>query len=219
MFDRDVVYEDENLNPKTLPNTQCGNHVTILSETLVTWLVPTLTMRLLFCLPFTTQEIMSCTAFNALVRTTVPSGRARRNRRALRASSANEGGDASAAADEEPVPPGCSRYAVIIKKPLGMYLETDKQGNIFVAELIPGGAAEASGLINVGDRLLATSAIVFNSSMDYGGVNVKKGEEQIRFSTRGESFDTVMAAISTWPAPRKMKLEFQRCDVVDETNA
>jgi hypothetical protein len=163
-----------------------------------------------FCLPFTTQEMMSCTAFNALVRTTVPSGCARRNRRALRA---------SAAADEEPVPPGCSRYAVIIKKPLGMYLETDKQGNIFVAELIPGGAAEASGLINVGDRLLATSAIVFNSSMDYGGVSVKKGEEQIRFSTRGESFDTVMAAISTWPAPRKMKLEFQRCDIVDETNA
>ena len=89
---------------------------------------------------------------------------------------------------------------------------TDKNGNIFVEELVPGGAAEQSGLISVGDRLIATSAIVFNSEMDYGGVSVKKGEEQIRFSTRGESFDVVMAAISTWPAPRKMKLEFQRCD-------
>ncbi|ABO99723.1 predicted protein [Ostreococcus lucimarinus CCE9901] len=118
----------------------------------------------------------------------------------------------AAAADDEPVPPGCARYAVELKKPLGMFLANDKNGNIFVEELVPGGAAEQSGLISVGDRLIATSAIVFNSEMDYGGVSVKKGEEQIRFSTRGESFDVVMAAISTWPAPRKMKLEFQRCD-------
>lgn len=183
--------------------------------------VKKLTMRILFYFSIV-QKMMSCTVFSAVARTTVSSGNARcqrLRRRQTRTKSANEGGDASAAkeAEEEPVPPGCSRYAVIIKKPLGMYLETDKQGNIFVAELIPGGAAEASGLIRVGDRLLATSAIVFNSSMDYGGVSVKKGEEQIRFSTRGESFDTVMAAISTWPAPRKMKLEFQRCDVVEES--
>ena len=107
----------------------------------------------------------------------------------------------AAAADDEPVPPGCARYAVELKKPLGMFLANDKNGNIFVEELVPGGAAEQSGLISVGDRLIATSAIVFNSEMDYGGVSVKKGEEQIRFSTRGESFDVVMAAISTWPAP------------------
>lgn len=98
-----------------------------------------------------------------------------------------------------------------------MYLAEDKNGNIFVEELLPEGAAEKSGLISVGDRLIAVSAIVFNSTMDYGGVAVKKGEEQIRFATRGEKFDTVMAAISTWPAPRKMKLEFQRCD--DENGA
>ena len=72
-----------------------------------------------------------------------------------------------------------------LKKPLGMFLANDKNGNIFVEELVPGGAAEQSGLISVGDRLIATSAIVFNSEMDYGGVSVKKGEEQIRFSTRG----------------------------------
>ena len=95
----------------------------------------------------------------------------------------------AAAADDEPVPPGCARYAVELKKPLGMFLANDKNGNIFVEELVPGGAAEQSGLISVGDRLIATSAIVFNSEMDYGGVSVKKGEEQIRFSTRGESFE------------------------------
>ena len=99
-----------------------------------------------------------------------------------------------------------------LKKPLGMFLAQDKNGNIFVEELVKDGAAEKSGLIGVGDRLIAVSAIVFNSTMDYGGVSVKKGEEQIRFATRGESFDVVMAAISTWPGARKMKLEFQRCD-------
>jgi PDZ domain (Also known as DHR or GLGF). len=93
-----------------------------------------------------------------------------------------------------------------------MYLANDANGNIFVEEIVPGGAADKCGLIGVGDRLIATSAIVFNGEMDYVGVSVKKGEEQIRFATRGESFDTVMAAISTWPAPRKMKLEFQRCE-------
>jgi S1-C subfamily serine protease len=119
---------------------------------------------------------------------------------------------AEASEDTEPVPPGCARYAVELKKPFGMYLANDANGNIFVEEIVPGGAADKCGLIGVGDRLIATSAIVFNSEMDYGGVSVKKGEEQIRFATRGESFDTVMAAISTWPAPRKMKLEFQRCE-------
>ena len=130
-------------------------------------------------------------------------------RATVRANASNE-------SEQEPVPPGCARYAVELKKPLGMFLEEDKNGNIFVDELVPGGAAEKSGIIGVGDRLIATSAIVFNSSMDYGGVSVKKGEEQIRFSTRGEKFDTVMAAISTWPAGRKMKLEFQRCDPTAE---
>jgi len=119
---------------------------------------------------------------------------------------------ASGSESSDPVPPGCARYAVELKKPLGMFLAQDKNGNIFVEELVKDGAAEKSGLIGVGDRLIAVSAIVFNSTMDYGGVSVKKGEEQIRFATRGESFDVVMAAISTWPGARKMKLEFQRCD-------
>ena len=140
-----------------------------------------------------------------------PSTRPRGQRHVARA--AENASDPSA----DPVPPGCARYAVEIKKPLGMYLAEDKNGNIFVEGLLPEGAAEKSGLISVGDRLIAVSAIVFNSTMDYGGVAVKKGEEQIRFATRGEKFDTVMAAISTWPAPRKMKLEFQRCD--DENGA
>ena len=76
---------------------------------------------------------------------------------------------AEATDDEEPVPPGCARYAVELKKPLGMYLANDANGNIFVEEIVPGGAADKCGLIGVGDRLIATSAIVFNGEMDYVG--------------------------------------------------
>ena len=53
--------------------------------------------------------------------------------------------------------------------------------------------------------------MVFNSTQDYGGVSVKKGEETIRFATRGEDFKTVMAAIGTVPSQRPVTLEFQKC--------
>ena len=90
-------------------------------------------------------------------------------------------------------------------------LEEDKTGKIFVAEILEDSNAARAGLINVGDQLLATSAMVFNSSQDYGGVSVKKGEETIRFATRGEDFKTVMAAIGTVPSQRLVTLEFQKC--------
>ena len=82
-------------------------------------------------------------------------------------------------ADDDTPPPGCSRYEVRIKKPLGLVLEEDKTGKIFVAEILEDSNAARAGLINVGDQLLATSAMVFNSAQDYGGVSVKKGEETI----------------------------------------
>ena len=53
--------------------------------------------------------------------------------------------------------------------------------------------------MSVGDQLLSTSALVFNSSSDYGGVSVKKGEETIKFAVRGEKFDTVMAPSGPTP--------------------
>jgi hypothetical protein len=44
-------------------------------------------------------------------------------------------GDEAGTDDDKP-PPGCSRYSVRVKKPLGLVLEEDKQGNIFVAEIV-----------------------------------------------------------------------------------
>jgi hypothetical protein len=73
------------------------------------------------------------------------------------------------------------------------------------------GNAFKSGLVNVGDKLLAVSAVVFNKTTEYGEVNVRSGEETIKFMTKGERFDTVMAAIQTNPSQRLVTLDLQKC--------
>lgn len=98
-----------------------------------------------------------------------------------------------------------------MKRPLGLVLEEDKEGNIFVDEIVEDGNASKTGLVDVGDQLLAVSAVVFNKTIDYGGIGVKAGEETIKFMTRGEKFDTVMAAIGSNPSQRLVTLYFQKC--------
>lgn len=72
-----------------------------------------------------------------------------------------------------------------------MVLEEKKEGGIVVAELVPGGNAEKSGQVQVGDELIATSAVVYNDEEFYGGVKVRKGMQVVRLAVRGEKFDTV----------------------------
>jgi len=118
----------------------------------------------------------------------------------------------TSAVDDDPVPPGCSRVKVELSKPLGLVLEENKaRGGIFVAEVLPGGNAAKTGLIAVGDELIATSAIVFDSEMLYGEVKVKKGEKSVRIVARGQKFDTVMAAIGSHPAYKKVTIELEKC--------
>lgn len=62
---------------------------------------------------------------------------------------------------------------------------------IYLFIFLPGGNAEKAGGVEVGDELIATSAVVYNSEMDYGGVKVRKGEEVVRLAVRGEKFNTV----------------------------
>ena len=92
-----------------------------------------------------------------------------------------------------------------------MVLEEKKEGGIFVGEIVEGGNADKSGLVSVGDELIATSGVVFNSTQDYGGVSVKSGEETVRLAVRGEKLDTIMAAIASNPSQRTVTLEFQKC--------
>lgn len=53
--------------------------------------------------------------------------------------------------------------------------------------------------------------MVYNKMEDYGGVTVRKGQERVRMLVKGETFDTVMAAISSHPGTAKVTLELQKC--------
>ncbi|KAL2641427.1 hypothetical protein R1flu_009014 [Riccia fluitans] len=109
-------------------------------------------------------------------------------------------------------PPGCSRVKVELSRPLGIAFEETKIGTIVVDEVIKGGNAESSGLVEVGDQLIATSAVVYSDTDEYQGVTVRKGMQIVRLNVRGEKFQTVMAAIGTHPAYIKVTLELQKCE-------
>ena len=115
------------------------------------------------------------------------------------------------------IPKGCSRYSVALGKPLGLVLEEQKStGSIVVAEIVPGGNAEKSGVISVGDQLIATSGYTRTTEQTYGEITVRGGEQIIRLPVRGESFDTVLAAISSHPGNFQVKLDFQQCEYSSE---
>lgn len=120
----------------------------------------------------------------------------------------------SGASDTDLPPPGCARYSVTLSKPLGLVLEENKSaGTIVVADVVEGGNAERSGEITVGDTLIATSGYTRTAQQVYGETVVYGGETVVRLLCRGESFDTVMAAIGSHPAHIPVTLELQRCDL------
>lgn len=106
--------------------------------------------------------------------------------------------------------PSFSRYTVSLKKPMGIVLEEDKTGSIYVVEVKPDGSAAAEGQVQVGDQLVATSGVVYKKELDYGGAKVKGGQEIIRLSVQGETFKTVSAAIGSHPGHIPVTLELQR---------
>lgn len=108
-------------------------------------------------------------------------------------------------------PVGCTRIKLELNKPLGIAFEEVKPGNIIVVEVVKDGNADKSGLVDIGDQLIATSAIVYDTEDYYQGVKVRKGMQIVRLSVRGEKFETVMAAIGTHPAHVKVALEIQKC--------
>ncbi|WIA30540.1 hypothetical protein OEZ86_000623 [Tetradesmus obliquus] len=114
--------------------------------------------------------------------------------------------------DANDIPPGCSRYSISIKKPLGLVLEQNKSsGIITVAEISPEGGAARTGLVAVGDQLIATSGVTYSTEEEYGEVKVKKGQKVVRVNAIGQSFKTVSAAIGSHPGHMEVTLEFQRC--------
>jgi len=128
-------------------------------------------------------------------------------RRYACASSAEGGGEG----EEDAIPANCTRVSVEVKKPLGLILEEDGLGGIVVVEVVSEGNSAKTKLIRAGDKILAISAQIKTRAQDYGGVSVGSGEEMIRLQVQGEKFDTIMAAISSYPSQKTMKIDVLKC--------
>ncbi|GBF93447.1 hypothetical protein Rsub_06580 [Raphidocelis subcapitata] len=141
-------------------------------------------------------------------------GQWRRPRGAGSTPAARRGTPPPAAAQRDEGPPaGCSRYTVELRRPLGVVLEQQQAGGaIVVASITAGGNADKTGQMTVGDQLISTSGVTYTRTEEYGGVNVRKGQEIVKLNCLGESFKTVSAAIGSHPASIPVRLTFQRCD-------
>ncbi|KAI8473958.1 MAG: hypothetical protein J3K34DRAFT_409080 [Monoraphidium minutum] len=118
-----------------------------------------------------------------------------------------------AAAEDTGPPPGCARYTVELRKPLGIVLEQKgTSGGIFVVSITPDSNAFKTGQMTVGDQLISTSGVTYNRTEDYGGVNVRMGQQVVTLNCTSESFKTVSAAIGSHPSGMAVRLTFQRCD-------
>jgi C-terminal processing protease CtpA/Prc len=117
----------------------------------------------------------------------------------------------SAEGEDANIPANCSRVSVEVRKPLGLILEEDGLGGIVVVEVVPEGNCAKTKLIQAGDKILAISAQIKTRVQDYGGVSVGSGEEMIRLQVQGEKFDTIMAAIGSYPSQKRMKIDVLKC--------
>jgi hypothetical protein len=114
---------------------------------------------------------------------------------------------------EDKIPSNCARITIEAKKPLGLVLEEDGLGGIKIRSInAEGNVAKLYGnKIGSGDKVLAISAQVKTRTQVYNEVSVGSGEEIIRLTVQGESFDTVMAAISSYPSQKTMKIDILKC--------
>lgn len=71
------------------------------------------------------------------------------------------------AADDDVPPPGCARYSIEVPRPIGLVLEENKNGTIIVAEIAPDGNAARTGMVQVGDQLIATSGLTYTTEQQY----------------------------------------------------
>lgn len=64
-------------------------------------------------------------------------------------------------------PPGCARYSIEVARPIGLVLEEQDGGAIVVAEIVQDGNAAKTGLVGVGDQLIATSGVTYTTEQRY----------------------------------------------------
>ena len=132
--------------------------------------------------------MVSVQSFNAII----PSKVLRNNIKAIKMAVNN---DAFAKANRASRSAGGDDRVIELRLPLGMDLDEDKEGNVFVKSIEPNGRASKTGKVFVGDRITMVSATF--------------GEDM--WSTRGVGLGRVLSAIKVRNSkPVKLALEVFR---------
>lgn len=99
--------------------------------------------------------------------------------------------------------PAVEERSVTLRKPVGVVFAQNKGGPVFVEELTPGGNADKSGVVQVGDVLTKCSAVVLKAGKE--GQYEKEGYgqrpydnwETVMFDCENKEFKTVMSALKS----------------------
>ena len=105
-----------------------------------------------------------------------------------------------------PYTEGFTKVSTTLRKPMGIVFEEAAKGGgggLEVVELVPGGNAEKSGAVQVGDILNRCSAVVLKAGKEGKYETEGYGQrpydnwDRIMFDCAGQTFDDVMAALGS----------------------
>ncbi|CAM9593169.1 unnamed protein product [Ectocarpus sp. 13 AM-2016] len=75
---------------------------------------------------------------------------------------------------------GPNDRVVELRKPMGLVLEEDERGNVYIVEIVPGGNASRKKQINVGDKITFVSATFGEEIWSAQGVGLSRVQSAIR---------------------------------------
>ncbi|CAM9183196.1 unnamed protein product [Ectocarpus fasciculatus] len=75
---------------------------------------------------------------------------------------------------------GPNDRVVELRKPMGLVLEEDERGNVYIVEIVPGGNASRKKMINVGDKITFVSATFGEEIWSAQGVGLSRVQSAIR---------------------------------------
>eukprot|EP00903_Cladosiphon_okamuranus_P011731 g11030.t1 len=114
---------------------------------------------------------------------------------------------------------GPNDRVVELRKPMGLVLEEDERGNVYIVEIVPGGNASRKKSINVGDKITFVSATFGEEIWSAQGVGLSRVQSAIRI----RSGPTVKLVLETSKeAEKKMARDaarLQRMQEAKETEA
>ncbi|CAM9502887.1 unnamed protein product [Pylaiella littoralis] len=108
---------------------------------------------------------------------------------------------------------GPNDRVVELRKPMGLVLEEDERGNVYIVEIVPGGNASRKKMINVGDKITFVSATFGEEIWSAQGVGLSRVQSAIRI----RSGPTVKLVLETSKeAEKKMARDSARLKKVQD---